>query len=66
MLTKICMLPIFPIDLNISQAFIYPQCTLIRLAQVCGSERDAVWVGFYLLRVANCDFQWSGVCEECC
>lgn len=62
------MLPIFPIDVSISQALIYPQRTLIRLAQVCGSERDAVGFesGFYLLRLANCDFQWSGVCEECC
>lgn len=65
-LTKICMLSIFPIDLSIVQALIYLQHTLIRLAQVCGSERRGLGFGFYLLRLANCDFQWFGVCEECC
>lgn len=63
---KICMLSIFPIDLSIARALIYPQHTLIRLFQICGNERSGLGFGFYLLRLANCDFQRFGVFEECC
>lgn len=65
-LTNIWMLSILPIDLSITQALIYPQHTLIRLAQVCGSKRSGLGFGLYLLRLAKCDFQRFGVCEECC
>lgn len=56
----ICMLPIFPIDLSITQELIYPQHTLIRLAQVCESERRGLGFGFYLLRLLTVTFSGLG------